>query len=94
VRAERRRLVEDLYARFVADDFDAIAAHLDSEAEFVNPDNAIEPGVRRGPEAFLHALRRLHDGSSSGGDRIRRLSWFSDTAEARGTFLGSGDSTP
>jgi ketosteroid isomerase-like protein len=38
------------------------AALLDRDVEYVNPAGAIEPGVRRGVEAFSEALQRVLDG--------------------------------
>jgi len=45
---------------FFAGDYDAFGALCTDDARYVNPPDAIEPGVREGREATLTALRSLH----------------------------------
>ena len=57
-----RELVESLrrgYEAFLAGDLDVVVDLLDPGIEFRNPDNAIEPGIRHGPEGFRQALTRV-----------------------------------
>jgi ketosteroid isomerase-like protein len=59
--AARTELVRRMYEAFTRGDLDAIEPLLDRDVEYHNPEEALEPGVRRGPESFLSALRRLHE---------------------------------
>jgi ketosteroid isomerase-like protein len=45
---------------FERGDYDAIRRYLHDDCEFRNPEHAIEPGVRRGPEAFCRALENVN----------------------------------
>ena len=55
----RQEQMRAVYQAFLARDFDAIADQLDPDVEYVNPDDAVEPGTRSGVEEFVLALRRL-----------------------------------
>jgi ketosteroid isomerase-like protein len=54
-------LVETLYAAFSRGDLSRLSEVLDPQVEFVNPEYAIEGGVRRGPAQFRDALERLRE---------------------------------
>ncbi len=85
-----RDLAERFYSDFVDGRFDTIAAHLDPEVEFVNPDDAIEAGTHRGPEPFLGALRRLHEFFDYDMAEIEEWSEQGAQAVAVVRFVGSG----
>jgi ketosteroid isomerase-like protein len=67
---------------------------LHPDVEYVNPDGAIEPGVRRGAAAFAQAVERLYEGWSSwemeperfaaAGDRIAVVLRYRGVARASG----------
>jgi ketosteroid isomerase-like protein len=57
--AEHFQLARELYARFVRRDVDAMLELVDREAEWHNPEYAVEPGVRHGPDGFRVAIERL-----------------------------------
>ena len=56
----------------------------------MNPDYAIEPGIRRGPEPFLDALGRLRDQFNY--DSLKIVEWDErgDRAFVIVDFVGSG----
>jgi ketosteroid isomerase-like protein len=56
-----RRRIHDAYAGMVEGDPEGLADVLHPEVEWVNPEAALEPGTRRGPEEFAVALGRLRD---------------------------------
>ena len=57
----RKHRLAGLYEAFVTGDFEQVRKGLSSRVEYVNPADAVEPGTRIGPDAFVDALRRLHD---------------------------------
>ena len=61
VSSSRRDQTNLLYETFVTGRLDALGEHLHPRVEFVNPEDAVEPGTRIGPSAFIGAVRRLHD---------------------------------
>lgn len=70
-------VVRRVYAALARSEFPAEL--LDAEVEYVNPDGAVEPGIRRGLDAFRHAVERLYEG------------WESWEMDAR-DFEAAGDS--
>ena len=54
-------LVDGLYSAFARRDLDGIRGLVSDDVEFHNPDYAVEPGVRRGVDAFVQVIDRLHD---------------------------------
>jgi ketosteroid isomerase-like protein len=56
---EHIQLAGELYARFMRRDIGAMLELIHPEAEWHNPDYAVEPGVRHGPAGFRIALERL-----------------------------------
>jgi ketosteroid isomerase-like protein len=53
--------LRELYESAVDDEFSSLFALLDDDVEYVNPDNALEPGIRRGRPETEGALRRLFE---------------------------------
>ena len=51
---------------------------LDPKVEYVNPPGAIEPGIRRGIEAFNHAVESVFDGWESWQMEPERLTQVGD----------------
>jgi len=59
------RAVQRLYQAWARDEIPGPPGLLDPDIEYVNPSGAIEPGVRRGLEAFTAAVERLREGWES-----------------------------
>ena len=88
--------MEQVYQRFVSGRLDELRARLHPQVLFVNPDDAIEPGTRHGPTAFIHALERLHDLFEYEGAEIEGWAERGDRALAtvRFTVRGRGSGAP
>jgi len=68
-----RWLYEAALVRF---DYEGFAARLHPECEFRNPDHAIEPGVRRGPQEVcrvFEGLNEMFEYEGAGVEEIRAL---------------------
>jgi ketosteroid isomerase-like protein len=59
--SSREEQVRQVYEAFLTCDFATLKAELHPDAEYVNPDDAVEPGTRVGAEEFLSAVQRLHE---------------------------------
>lgn len=55
------RQIRLLFARVVADDFESLLELTDPEPEYHNPEHAMEPGIRRGRDEFMQALRNISE---------------------------------
>jgi ketosteroid isomerase-like protein len=53
------RLVRRMYEAWNARDREAVSEIVDSEVEYVNPENAVEPGIRRGHEGLFAVMDNL-----------------------------------
>jgi uncharacterized protein len=53
--------VRRFYEAWARDEIPGPVELLDAEVEYVNPDGAIEPGTRRGIDAFTAAVHKLLD---------------------------------
>ena len=58
---ENIEIVRRIYASWVADLVAGPVELLDRDIEYVNPEGAIEPGTRRGLEAFTKATQKLYE---------------------------------
>ena len=54
-------VVQEMYDDFLEPDLGRIRARLADDVEYRNPQHAIEPGVRRGPDEFCAAIEALHE---------------------------------
>jgi ketosteroid isomerase-like protein len=86
----RRDQAELLYEAFVSGDLDGLGQHLHPRVEFVNPDDAVEPGTRIGPSAFIGAVRKLHDMFDYDGFELVGFTESGDGAVAVVRFLARG----
>jgi ketosteroid isomerase-like protein len=59
---ESVELVQRLYEAWARHEIPGPGGLLDPAIEYVNPDGAIEPGIRRGLPAFAAAIEKLFDG--------------------------------
>src|SRR5688572_2232617 len=93
---EQLRVLEGLYGAWgVGTPQSVVAPYLHPEFEWVNPDYAVEPGTRRGPEGWVDAMRSLDEAFDSVehelheqievGDRVLCLITF--RARTRGAGL-------
>jgi ketosteroid isomerase-like protein len=55
-------IVRSIYAAWERDGFPTRSELLDPEIEYVNPVGAVEPGTRRGLEAFHRAVQKVLEG--------------------------------
>jgi len=55
-------VVRQIYAAWARGEFDGPTELLDPEIEYVNPADAVEPGIRRGLPEFRGAIERLFEG--------------------------------
>jgi ketosteroid isomerase-like protein len=58
-------VVRALYDAWARGEFPGSPELLDPEIEYVNPDGAIEPGIRHGLDEFSSAVEKLFDGWAS-----------------------------
>jgi len=65
VSQENVEIVRRLYESWAREEFPGPAELLDPDIEYVNPDGAIEPGIRRGLPAFRAAIDKLFEGWST-----------------------------
>ncbi len=56
---ENIEIVRRIYAAWTGNDVPGPVELLDRDIEYVNPEGAIEPGTRRGLEAFTEATQRV-----------------------------------
>ena len=56
---ENLQIVERLYEAWTRDGFGVVPELMDPEIEYVNPDYAVEPGIRRGYDGFAIASEAL-----------------------------------
>jgi ketosteroid isomerase-like protein len=59
---ENVEIVRTLYEAWARDEFPGPLELLDAEIEYVNPDGAIEAGIRRGLPAFIAAGESVSEG--------------------------------
>jgi ketosteroid isomerase-like protein len=84
----------DLYEAFVRGDLDAVVEFLDPDVEWHNPDYAVEPGLRKGPEQFRAALQLLHESFDYEAFEVEEVTEVGDhlfaVIRARASGTGSG----
>jgi uncharacterized protein len=80
----RRRLIEE---REPALDL------LTADAEWVNPDDAVEPGTRRGADSFLEAVASVFEGWEESVFDIERVIELGDDVVALGRLRTRGRTT-
>ena len=91
--SERRDRLDGLYSAFVTGNFDRVREGLSAQVEYVNPADAVEPGTRVGPDAFVAALRRLHEMFDYDGVEIVRLVEQGDCTVSVARFIAKGRSS-
>jgi ketosteroid isomerase-like protein len=82
-------IVQRIYAEGLLDRVEGHAELVASQFEFVNPPDAIDPGVRRGQEV-ADALRSLTDAFDRREHHLLRIFDAGDAVVAQVTFHGRG----
>jgi uncharacterized protein len=87
-------LVQRLYDAWARNEFPGPVELLDPDIEYVNPEGAIEPGIRRGLAAFSRAVESVFDGWQTWQMEPEQLKAFGDQVAVvvgyRARGLGSG----
>jgi ketosteroid isomerase-like protein len=71
-------------------DLDEIAELADPDVQFVNPDYALEPGIRHGPEGLRIGLGAILDVFENLEFAYERVDELGDRVLVTGTFTGRG----
>jgi uncharacterized protein len=66
---------------------------LTEDAEWVNPDDAVEPGTRRGADSFLEAIASVFEGWQESVFEIERVIEHGDDVIALGQLRTRGRAT-
>ena len=66
---------------------------LAEDAEWVNPDDAVEPGTRRGAESFLEAVASVFEGWAESTFEVERVMERGDDVIALGQLRTRGRAT-
>jgi len=59
---ENVEVVRRFYDEWASDEFPGPIELMDPEVEYVNPTGAVEPGTRRGLDAFSRAVEKVFEG--------------------------------
>ena len=86
---EHVEIVRSIYEHGLLDSTDGHNAFTEAEIEYVNPPDAIDPGVRRG-RGLGTALRSLTDAFDERQHQLRRLFDAGDMVVADVVFSGRG----
>jgi ketosteroid isomerase-like protein len=65
VSQENVEVAAAFYSAWTREDNQAVLGLLDPEIEYVNPDGAIEPGVRKGIDDYLIIVEKMREGWAS-----------------------------
>ena len=90
--AENVELVRELYLSLDRDGRFADAL-LDDEVEYVNPPDAVEPGIRRGREEFRAATTRVEEAFGETRVEVDRLIDAGEEVVALVTFVVKGSAS-
>jgi ketosteroid isomerase-like protein len=86
---ENLQVVDKLFAAVAGGDIEGALRYVRPDAEWVNPDNAMEPGTRRGLDGVRTALTALRDSFDDLRFDISRTD-LDDRVLVTGTFSGVG----
>src|SRR5215217_7132216 len=90
VAAENLELVRRFYDALNANDLASIRTLCDDAIEYVNPDEAAEPGTRIGPDAFRTAFEGLHASFEDFRCEIEAITPVNETVVVVARSTGSG----
>ncbi|HLB21118.1 MAG TPA: nuclear transport factor 2 family protein, partial [Solirubrobacteraceae bacterium] len=57
-----QEVAEAFYSALAREDDEGLLGLLDPEIEYINPDGAIEPGVRKGIEEYFAVVEKMQEG--------------------------------
>jgi uncharacterized protein len=86
-------VVQALYDAWARGEFPGPVELLDPGIEYVNPDGAIEPGVRHGLAEFRHAVGRVFEGWESWRMRPERFESVGDQVAVVLRYTAQGRSS-
>jgi ketosteroid isomerase-like protein len=86
----RTELVLRGFEALARGDVDELAAQASDDFEFVNPDYALEPGIRHGPAGGRVALQNLSDAFDDLRWDMEQLEERGDRVIVTGTWAGRG----
>jgi len=84
------QIVQGLFDAVGRGDIEGALRYVRSDAEWVNPDNAMEPGTRRGLDGVRTALAALRDSFADLRFDIDRMDDLGDRVLVTGAFSGLG----
>ena len=87
---DRLERVRRGFAAIEQGDVETLVADAAEDAEYVNPDYALEPGTRYGPDGARTALQNLLEAFDELHWEIEGLEERGDRVIATGTFTGRG----
>jgi ketosteroid isomerase-like protein len=87
---ENVEIVQGLFDAMSRGDVEAVLRFVRSDGEWVNPDNAMEPGTRRGLSGVRIALMALRDAFADLSFDISEMAGLQDRVLVTGTFSGVG----
>jgi ketosteroid isomerase-like protein len=87
---ENLQLVREGFVAMERGDVEALVAISDPEVEWINPEYAVEPGTRRGPEGFRKAVRATHEIFDEVKFEIEEMIEVGDRVVATGTMMARG----
>ena len=87
---ENVRLLRRMYEAWNARDREAVFELVDSEVEYVNPENAVEPGTRRGHEGLRAVMDNLETSFDRQGVRIDEMLDLGDRILCHVVFRARG----
>jgi ketosteroid isomerase-like protein len=76
------KIVRRIYESWSADQIPGPVELFDADVQYVNPTGAIEPGTRRGLEAFTAASRKVFDAWDYWRCEVEQLSEIGDSVVA------------
>jgi ketosteroid isomerase-like protein len=87
---ENVEVVEELFEAIGRGEVELALQYVRSDGEWVNPDNAMEPGTRRGLDGVRTALAALRDSCADLRFDISQMVDLGDRVLVTGTFSGVG----
>ncbi len=87
---ENVELVQELFDAVGRGDVEAALRRVRSDGEWVNPDDAMEPGTRRGLDGVRTALTALCDSFADLRFELDRVDDLGDRVLVAGAFTGVG----
>jgi ketosteroid isomerase-like protein len=87
---ENVEIVRRIYEEGLIDRDPATVLEFTPDVEYVNPPEAVEPGIRRGPAAVAQAMRGVSEAFESSRHELHELFDCGDTVVAAVSCIGRG----